>query len=363
VVLVNPGHAGAWLDLAIVNFRQGDIETAEQLVDYVSNNFDPPQSLKAELDNVRQSLQQAPGNPRHWHGVASLAYGYDNNANYGLMLDNITLTPTGSAPIALSLDKSSQPQGDFAGQFRGYMARRFTHAKGRESQFIAQTQARKYSQQSDFDLIDASVAWRLLWPLNTEKDWYLALTPAARHIALGGDTLGEVFTGSLGMFHKRFGCDWGGRLDFEKRLYAREGYTDATLPWANLLVSCESISHFYGLTLRYGQDYPDTARAGGQTDRHEANLYWRKPLTDDLVLGLLGYVAYYTDALGYNPLLDQGKPRTLWRFSQKMELNLKLPYLQNWWGQLEIEHTQDASNIPLNNIENLQGYLGIRYHF
>lgn len=363
VVLVDPGHAGAWLDLAIVKFRQGNIETARQIVDHLEQNFNPPTPIRQELDKVKTRPRDTQVERQAWHGMAALSYGYDTNANYGLSTDTLTLTPLAGMPIIMQLNSSHLKAGDSAAQLRAQVGRRFVFENGTESQLVVQSLVKKLTEQTDFDLLDINIAWQHIVPLNRDKRWYLSITPTARYISLGGQTLGEVFTASAGIFHKVSSCDVGGSLDFEKRLYEHTAFSGASIPWFAVLVACENNGFSYGASARYGMDYPDAKRAGGITDKKELNLFARKLLNDEWLLGLQLYAANYTDRSEYSSLIENGAVRDLVRFSQKLELGYKLPQLPQWWLRAEFEHIHDSSNISLSNIEDMQSYLGIRYNF
>ena len=363
VVLVDPSHAGAWLDLAIVNFRQGDLVTAQQIIDYLDNNFSPPSHLRQELASVKAKIETTQSKNRAWHGMAGLSFGYDNNANYGLSTDTLALTPLGGLPIIMQLDQSHHQKGDFAGQFKANVTRHFDYENGAESQLMMQALGKKYAEQADFDLFDINLAWQQILPLGVEKRWYFSFIPTARYISLGGQALGEVFTGSAGLFHKKYGCDWGLSLDFEKRLYARFNYIDTSIPWISAVSACQGPQASYGATLRMGVDMPDGKRAGGTTDKKEANIFWRQAIHDDIVVGVMLYVADYEDREGYSPLISRGEQRDLLRLSQKIDFNYQIPAFRNWWLRAEFEHIHDHSNVSLSNIEDIQGYLGVRYNF
>ena len=363
VVLVDPAHAGAWLDLAIVKFRQGNIDTARQIVAHLEQNFNPPVALQHELNKVKDTLQEAQTKQQAWHGMASLSYGYDSNANYGLATDTVTLTPLAGMPVIMQLNQSHIRAGDSAAQLRAQASRRFTYQNGSESQFVVQTLVKKLTEQTDFDLFDFNMAWQHILPLSRDKRWYLSLTPTARYISLGGQTLGEVFTGSAGIFHKIASCDVGSSLDFEKRLYERTAFAGASIPWFTVLAACEHNGFSYGVSARYGLDYPDAKRAGGITDKKELNLFAQKALTDDWVLGVQFYAANYSDRKQYSSLIDNGAVRDFVRLSQKLEVSYKLPAVTHWWLRAEFEHIDDSSNISLSNIQDMQGFLGVRYNF
>ena len=363
VVLINPSHAGAWLDLAVAKFRQGDVAASRQIIQHIEQNFNPSADLAQELNAVKARFQDAERKQSGWHGMLSLSYGYDSNANYGLSTDAIALTPLAGAPVLIQIDPSHKQQGDSAGQLRAQAVKTFLFENGSESHFLVQTQVKKLSEQTNFDQYDLNMVWQHIYPLSRNKNWYLALTPTARYISLGGQSFGEVFTGSAGVFNKLSGCDIGLSLDFEKRLYERSVFASATIPWVAGIAACQSNGYSYGVSGRYGMDYPDSKRAGGRTEKKELNLFVRKPIGTDWLLGMQLYVANYSDHQAYSVLIDNGAVRDLIRLSQKLEINYRLPSFKQWWLRAEFEHLNDSSNLSMGNLEDLQGYLGVRYIF
>jgi tetratricopeptide (TPR) repeat protein len=362
VVLVSPNHAGAWLDLAIASYKLGEVDAAQQIIRHIEENFNPPAPLRDQLNQVKKQLTVG-SIAQGWHGGVIASYGYVQNPNSGLSDGRFSLTPTGTTPIAVEVDGSMRPKADYATQLRGNLYRTYQHASGAESTLSSAVLIKTYAQQSDFNLIDAMLAWDYRQPILQEGGWTLNLSPTIRTIAFGGETLGYFTTLSAGVTKKYQSCELGGRLDLEKRNYVKDNYFNATTPWLGATLGCMRNNMLFGAGVRYGKDFGEASRPGGNTQKLEANAYWRALLSERVTLGLVAYAAEYLDSEGYSTLLDHNNRRSIHRLSQRAELVWQLPTSANWALQAEVEHARDQSNIPTARIEDMQILLGLRYQF
>lgn len=362
VVLVSPNHAGAWLDLAIASFKLGEIDNAQQIINHLEENFNPPTALKEQLEQVKKQLN-IEKLVQNWHSGVTGSYGYVQNPNGGLSNSRFSLTPEGGLPIPVEVDANLQPKPDHVTQLRANVYRTFTHESGAQSTLSSALLVKSYVQQTDFNLADAIVAWDYRRQFTQDSAWTFNLSPNFRTIVLGGDVLGYFTTLSAGVSKKIQACEWGGRVEVEQRNYQQANYFNATLPWVGTTFGCARSNMMLGAGVRYGVDIPQGARPGGNTQKLEANVYWRGLLSDRVSLGLMGYVAEYRDSEGYSALLDYDNNRSIHRFSQRAELAWQLPKSPHWALQLELEHLRDSSNIPTSRIEDLQMLIGLHYQF
>lgn len=362
VVLVSPNHAGAWLDLAIVSFKLGEIDNAQQIINHLEENFNPPAALKDQLSQVKQQLN-IQKLVQHWHTGMTVSYGYEQNPNGGLTDGRFFLTPEGGTSIPVEVNANLRPKADHVRQLRANTYRTFTHEQGVQSTLSTAVLLKSYVQQTDFNLVDVILAWDYRRPVLHDDLWTINLNPNFRTIALGGDILGYFATLSAGMTKKHQDCEWGSRLDIERRYYTKAGYFNATVPWVGTTFGCARSNMMFGAGVRYGIDMAEGARPGGNTQKLETNLYWRGLLSNRVSLGFAGYLAAYRDSKGYSALLDYNNERIIRRFSQRAELAWQLPKNPHWTLKVELEHLRDSSNIPTSRIEDLQMLLGLHYQF
>jgi hypothetical protein len=104
-----PQHAGAWLDLAIIQCELGHAEEAERLFQTIESRFAPPPVIREVIGNLRQ--QGCKGWQPRVNMSVSLARGVDSNVNQGASNPNFTFG-TGSTQIELQLLPEYLPRSD-----------------------------------------------------------------------------------------------------------------------------------------------------------------------------------------------------------------------------------------------------------
>lgn len=108
-VALNPGHAGALLDMAITCFDRGEYDDAEALFQRLEAL--PESARPARVSRVVRAYRariRALRSPWQPQLVTTLAMGYNSNANQGLASSIVTLP----ADIALEVDPALQAQAD-----------------------------------------------------------------------------------------------------------------------------------------------------------------------------------------------------------------------------------------------------------
>jgi hypothetical protein len=76
-----PEHAGAWLDLAIIQCELGRTGEAERLFDLIEMKFNPPQVIRDVISHIRARGCKRWQPERHWS--LSVGRGVDSNINQG----------------------------------------------------------------------------------------------------------------------------------------------------------------------------------------------------------------------------------------------------------------------------------------
>lgn len=109
VLVQQPEHAGAWLDLALVLCQQGDAMRAERLFQHIEMNFSPPPVLRELISKYRESGCQRPRAAMKWRLAAQT--GYDNNVNMGARQSSIQVG-SGENAINLELHRDYLPHAD-----------------------------------------------------------------------------------------------------------------------------------------------------------------------------------------------------------------------------------------------------------
>ena len=159
VLHLQPNHAGAWMDMAVLQCNTGYSMDAEALFDAIENRFEPPPAL---LEVIRQ-LRARGCKPEQAKGsfVLRLGRGHDSNVNQGV--SNLTFTiGSGEGLVYLDLSPNYLPIADQSTTiFTEYVQ---PLSPGGLLGF-AQVQARQYDMQSSYDL--SSVV------LGLEQPWHL----------------------------------------------------------------------------------------------------------------------------------------------------------------------------------------------
>ncbi|OYZ39195.1 MAG: hypothetical protein B7Y31_08390, partial [Novosphingobium sp. 16-62-11] len=83
-----PLHAGAWIDLALLDCRLGDRERGRGILQRIVLEFDPPTAIRELIARIANQPCGAATLPR-WR--AGLSVGRDSNVNLGSYLDRTTL--------------------------------------------------------------------------------------------------------------------------------------------------------------------------------------------------------------------------------------------------------------------------------
>lgn len=104
-----PEHAGAWLDLAILQCELGHTEKAEQLFDSIEKRFSPPSGIM-DVITYQRTKGCAPWQPGA-RTLMSIGRGTDSNVNQGTRNPNFTIG-SGDTRIELQLLPEYFPKRD-----------------------------------------------------------------------------------------------------------------------------------------------------------------------------------------------------------------------------------------------------------
>lgn len=104
-----PQHAGAWLDLAIIQCELGHAEEAERLFRIIEERFSPPAGIREVIASHRE--KGCKGHQRPDQFSVMLGRGIDNNVNQGASSPNFSIG-SGSARLDLVLAPDFLPQHD-----------------------------------------------------------------------------------------------------------------------------------------------------------------------------------------------------------------------------------------------------------
>lgn len=380
VTLQNPKHAGAWIDLAIANVRLGDYQTAHGLLAFVEETFSPPAALRQQIQQVRQQLEarklaeeRAAAEAKQransvWRGEAWIQAGHTNNANSGVTINGVTLTPAGSDPVYLPIDPSRKPRSDTFLQWRGILQRTQVLDPNNElsgvGEWVLQARDKTFASTSGYGAQDIGVAYSQDRPasLSWAESARLVWGSGWQSYQFGGARLLDSFLVHAGVKQPlNEYCSALLRTEVEQRNYAKTGYADANLQWLNGRFYCGKGSTAIVLGLRVGEDQAQTVRAGGNSIRREATLDVLHALSPSLVAEGSVMLGTAEDQQGYSPLMANNRTRYNQKTNWRLALNWAIEQQLTLVGS--IEEYKEESNMALFNFAERQLLIGLRYGF
>ena len=112
LIEIEPQHAGAWLDLAIIQCELGNANEAETLFDTIVKKFSPaPAILEVIAKHREQGCQLNRNEQINSHLSVLLDRGFDSNVNQGASNPNFSLG-SGATQITLPLLPEYLPKKD-----------------------------------------------------------------------------------------------------------------------------------------------------------------------------------------------------------------------------------------------------------
>lgn len=324
VVLMNPKHAGAWMDLAVMSFELGEDTAARHYLQHIQQTFNPPPSLQMLIDNMLDEMQQ-----RIWvmSGELSALAGYSTNANGGASDDILSLTtPAGRLQFELADSELEQAAGfsEIGGQWQYLRS-----TGGWRPGFLLAASTRVYEKEL-----------------------------GNQHHALGLARLESDFgsVGSLAVYvvpqsgrtYWRFGQwvefqlpkDLAINFNYRQDLYSTNAQLDTQSYATTLKYQTGSLS----LALKLAREEAKGSRAGGDRNTVEWSTGYAFPaLRGRLALRYVGELT--RDQEGYNPLMQNNQKRQLTR--HELELDWRRQLSDALELRVSGQHYRQYSNLDL----------------
>jgi len=149
-----PLHAGAWIDLALLDCRLGERERGRGILQRIVLEFDPPAAIRELIARIASEPCGAAALPR-WR--AALSVGRDSNVNLGSQLDRTTLV-SDAGVVEVLLAEGMQPRADvfMEAQLEG----NWHDAPGQPRAALA---LRRYADESAYDTAELALEGRHTW--------------------------------------------------------------------------------------------------------------------------------------------------------------------------------------------------------
>lgn len=355
VVAHQPEHAGAWLDLAILQCGMGMAEEAETLFGQIQERFNPPPAIQELIQQLRSRGCQRQEYQGTFRFRFKLGRGHDSNANQGAANPYFSLG-AGIPPLELAPefrargDAFSQVTLDTSYIFPGYA-----------TLFHAQIQARRHDRLSDYDLATLIVG--------VEQPFKLGDWDSRWGANLGATLLGdERYQEQLGAYVQLLppwpvlpaGWQFSLMGDWTKVRYPTLQNFDADILKAQAVLGFRGENLQFLGNLGLTRDLADGARPGGDKYGWTVGLALRRRLLSNLA-GELSWVRQdWRGEKDYSPGLinvRREQKTSLWRaatvlsLDPRQDLVLEYKYLDNW------------ENISLFRYQSRQIMLNWQYSF
>jgi tetratricopeptide (TPR) repeat protein len=350
VIAQQEEHAGAWLDLAIVQCGMGLSEEAESLFRNILERFDPPPAIRELIRQIRARGCRRQTSERLSSHRFELSRGHDGNVNQGAA-NSFSLG-------GLQLAPEFFPRSD---DFTQMSLESTTLFVRRGVMLYARFQARRHDHLSRYDQTSGIVA--------VEQ----ALRPGSWEVRLGV-TLGATRLGSQ-LYQKQAGVytqispPWpvlpaGWRYSFVSDInrvrYPTLENFDANLSKHQLVLNFRNGKTRFTGSIGSLRDFGDTARPGGDKQGWAASLTWRQAFGEGLVgefswarQDWQGRKIYFSGMIDTNVRRDQHT--TLWRAALIRPLDARHSLI------LEFRDLDNRENIGLFSYRGRQFMLGWQY--
>jgi hypothetical protein len=345
VVDIEPKHAGAWLDLALIQCGLGHSDEAERLFAAIETRFNPPPGIVDVIAEARDSGCSR-WNPTS-SGSLTAGRGYDRNVNQGASNPNFVFHNDG-VPVERQLLAEFLPQADRYSVLSGEYMRDIT-ANGTVG--FAQMQFRHNDHLSQYNSGALFVGLETPWRFGR---WTLRTTALLGMVSLGGQ-----FYQRHAQAQARIGPPLSLPAGVQLTVMAGISHTDyltLTNFDANTLelrpqLSWRGGARSLSASAGFLRDIGAPARPGG--DRHGVllNLVGRQGLP----YGMTGELAFsrqqWHGTSAYLPsLIDQTRSQA----TSIVRGNLSYPLSKRQLVQLEVRAVRNRENISIFQYNNRQ---------
>jgi hypothetical protein len=340
-----PLHAGAWLELALIQCGLGHADEAERLFSVIEQRFSPPPGIVQLIAQARKE------GCNHWEALTQMsltvARGIDQNVNQGSSSPTYTIGQAGAA-IEYPLSADFQPRHDQYSQVSGEYLRDIT-ANG--SMLFAQFQARRNDTLSQYNSNSLFVGVETPYRFGR---WTARTTGMVGLVTLGG----QLYQRQT-QVQARIGppLPLPGATQFSMLASATHiDYTTLNNFNSNTgelrgLLNYRNEHDSIRASMAWLDDRALGQRPGGNRHGVSGNIAWRRALGAQLS-GELGYSRQtWTSAVEYSPgIIDQVRHQD----TGVLSLNLSYPIGKNQQLQLEARQTRNKENISIFQYNNRQ---------
>lgn len=338
LVSAEPEHAGAWLDIAILQCSIGNAEEAEALFATIESRFSPPPAIREVIAQqrargCRRELPEASARVR-------LGRGYDDNVNQGARNLNFSIGSGGSL-INLVLTPDFAPKAD---HFTGLTSDYVQPLTPEETQGFVQFQARRYDNYSDYDLgsliAGVEVPWR-------SGDWQWRGSAALGALTLGGNLYQRQGQAQLQLTPPQAlpaGWEASGAAGWTRIGYPTLSSFDSQIWDARGLLTYRSSDTYALGSVGYAYDHGTTQRPGGDRRGLVASLTARRRVAGEMLAELGWNLQNWNGERVYSPgLIDVAREQS----TRLLRAALIVPLGAQQAIHLEYRNVRNRENISL----------------
>ncbi|WP_342116642.1 tetratricopeptide repeat protein [Pseudoduganella sp. OTU4001] len=337
VIEQEPLHAGAWLDLALIQCSLGRPTEAERMFRTIEERFDPPPGI---TDLIREARQQGCDN---WtplsHSSISLSRGIDQNVNQG---STRALSPD------YTLSPEFLPQHD---QYTLLSADYLRDLTPNGTLGLVQVQWRRNDNLRDYDSGAAYAGLESAWRWG---GWTLRTTALAGAITLGGHYYQRQYQvlGRLGLPYKLPG-------DFTMNLHASVGHNsyitldtfDANTAELRAQFTRRKSDHVLHASVGVANDHATSNRPGGNRHGVNAMLSWQRRYASGFTGELAYTLQHWRGSSAYAPgVIDQVREQDM----HTLRGSITYPVSRGQNLILEVRQVYNKENIPIFQYNNRQ---------
>lgn len=345
IIQDEPEHAGAWLDLALLQCDRGRGREAEQLFDEIVARFQPPPVI-LEIIAQRRALG-CHGKPRPSQLSFTLRRGYDDNANQGASTPYFSIG-SGSTLTELQLLPEYLPMRDQFTQASVDYARKL-NAHGTTG--FVQAQARINDKLSHYNT--GLLAVEVTHPWQT-GNWRMRGAGTLAALSLGGalyQTQGRVQLQATPPLSLPKGLRFDLSAEVASVAYPTQSSFDATTWEMRGLLNYGTRQTRVQATAGYSFDQASAARPGGDRWGWSAGIQGSTRITDT-VIGELGWSHQtWRSESAYSPgLIDQTRSQA----TGSLRAGLTIPVAARQAVHIDLRQVWNRENVPVFEYDNLQ---------
>lgn len=355
-LLLDPANGAAQIDYAQALYLRGQLFPALDLNDQILVRDDLPADIRTMLVARKKAWRQQ----TRQHGfVAEALAGYDSNLNGAPSPGQITLTLSGE-PVELILSEDYRPESGPYTNLR--LGGQFRQMEANHQHSVLFDVRGRVSDHTESDLLQAETRYSFVRP---RRDSLWQLDAAVGNIFFGGTALYTATEAGVYYQQNRQNCRPHYSATIQHQHYHGQRDLDAVEGKASAGIDCPvaigSTQTLLGVEASLLNNTAlDSARPGGDRSGWQTRLNWQLPLYRGLLTSQLSHTRF-TDAEGYNPVLEGGVERVLQRsyllVQYRQPLNPAMAVMANFY------HQYQSSNIDLFDTRDTSLEIGISLAF